>query len=65
MGADGVKSVIRNQICGEVPAVYTGDAVWRINVPSDLLPPDFQDPVIQFDNWKTCSQLLYQEWRNS
>ena len=46
VGADGVKSVIRNQICGEVPAVYTGDAVWRITVPSDLLPPDFQDPVM-------------------
>jgi salicylate hydroxylase len=46
IGADGVKSVIRDQICGEVPAVYTGDAVWRITVQTKLLPPNFQDPVM-------------------
>lgn len=46
VGADGVKSVIRNQICGPIPAVYTGDAVWRITVPTSDLPENFQDPVM-------------------
>jgi len=46
VGADGVKSVIRNQICGEVPVKYTGDAVWRITVPAEKLPPNFQDEVM-------------------
>ena len=46
VGADGVKSVIRNQIAGAVPAVYTGDSAWRITVPKDKLPPDFMEKVM-------------------
>lgn len=33
VGADGLKSVVRKQIAGDVPATYTGDGAWRITVP--------------------------------
>jgi salicylate hydroxylase len=46
VGADGVKSVIRDQICGAVPATYTGDAVWRVTVPAESLPENFMDQVM-------------------
>lgn len=46
IGADGVKSVIRDQICGAVPAAYTGDACWRVTIPSNKLPANFMDQVM-------------------
>lgn len=33
VGADGLKSIVRTQIFGNVPATYTGDGAWRITVP--------------------------------
>lgn len=46
IGADGLKSVVRKQIVGEVPATYTGDAAWRIIVPIERLPKNFLEPVM-------------------
>ena len=46
IGADGVKSVIRDLICGAVPATYTGDAAWRVTVPANQLPENFMDQVM-------------------
>lgn len=46
VGADGVKSAIRDQISGAVPATYTGDSAWRITVPREKLPENFMDPVM-------------------
>lgn len=46
IGADGLKSVVRHQIVGEVPATYTGDAAWRITVPIERLPPNFLEQVM-------------------
>lgn len=46
VGADGVKSVIREQIAGEVPATYTGDSAWRLTVPKEKLPADFMEEVM-------------------
>ena len=46
IGADGIRSVIRAQAKGSVPPLYTGDAVWRIAVPTDRLPPDLFDQVM-------------------
>ena len=46
IGADGLKSVVRRQIVGEVPATYTGDAAWRITVPVERLPENFLEPVM-------------------
>lgn len=46
VGADGLKSVVRDRICGAVPATYTGDAAWRLTVPANQLPENFMDPVM-------------------
>ena len=46
IGADGLKSVVRRQIAGEVPASYTGDAAWRVAVPVSRLPANFLEPVM-------------------
>src|SRR5262249_28517335 len=46
IGADGVKSAVRAQIVGQVPATYTGDAAWRVVVPVERLPPDHLDKVM-------------------
>lgn len=46
VGADGVKSVVRDQICGAVPATYTGDAAWRVTIPAHQLPANFMDQVM-------------------
>lgn len=46
IGADGLKSVICQQIVGNVPATYTGDAAWRVTVPVECLPQNFMDPVM-------------------
>ena len=46
VGADGLKSAVRRQIAGEVPANYTGDAAWRITVPIERLPPNLVEQVM-------------------
>jgi len=46
IGADGLKSALRGQIVGDVPATYTGDAAWRITVPVERLPPGLLEPVM-------------------
>jgi salicylate hydroxylase len=46
VGADGLKSVICQQIAGNVPATYTGDAAWRITVPIERLPQNFMEQVM-------------------
>jgi salicylate hydroxylase len=46
IAADGLKSVVRGQMFGEVPATYTGDAAWRIVVPVDRLPPSLLETVM-------------------
>ena len=46
IGADGLKSVVRRQIVGETPATYTGDAAWRLTIPTSRLPPDLLEPVM-------------------
>jgi salicylate hydroxylase len=46
IAGDGVKSVVRKQLFGDVPATYTGDAAWRIVVPTDRLPKDLLEKVM-------------------
>jgi salicylate hydroxylase len=46
IGADGLKSAVRSQMMGEVPATYTGDCAWRIVVPVDRLPKGLLEPVM-------------------
>ncbi len=46
IGADGLKSVVRTRIAGEIPATYTGDGAWRVTVPTDRLPEKFLGQVM-------------------
>jgi salicylate hydroxylase len=46
VGADGVKSVVRRQLIGADGAVYTGDAAWRICLPTETLPEGFMEQVM-------------------
>ncbi len=46
IGADGLKSVICQQLNGNIPASYTGDAAWRITVPIERLPRNFIEQVM-------------------
>jgi salicylate hydroxylase len=46
IGADGLKSVVREQMLGAAPAVYTGDGAWRIVVPVENLPKDILPQVM-------------------
>ena len=46
IGADGLKSVVARQIVGDIPAQYTGDAAWRLVVPTQQLPKDVLEQVM-------------------
>ncbi len=46
IGADGLKSAVRAQIVGAGEATYTGDAAWRITVPTERLPRDFLEQAM-------------------
>jgi len=46
IGADGVKSAVRAQIAGADHATYTGDAAWRLTLPTDQLPSNFMGEVM-------------------
>ncbi len=43
IGADGIKSAVREQLVGAQSPVFTGQAAWRIVVPADRLPTDFME----------------------
>jgi len=47
IGADGIRSTIRNQIVGEAPVDYSGQVAWRINVPTERLPKDFMEHITE------------------
>jgi 2-polyprenyl-6-methoxyphenol hydroxylase-like FAD-dependent oxidoreductase len=46
IGADGLKSAVRRQFLGDAPATYTGDAAWRLLVPTERLPQDLLGRVM-------------------
>jgi salicylate hydroxylase len=46
IGADGLKSGVRAQMFGAVPATYTGDAAWRAVVPTERLPKNLLEQVM-------------------
>lgn len=46
VGADGVRSVVRDHISGRVAAEYTGDSAWRLTVPRRSLPDGFMPEVM-------------------
>jgi len=46
IGADGIRSVVRAQMSGASTPTYTGDAAWRLLIPTDKLPPNILPPVM-------------------
>jgi salicylate hydroxylase len=46
VAADGVKSVIRDQLLGHREPVFTGNIAWRGVVPADRLPADFMEKTV-------------------
>jgi salicylate hydroxylase len=46
IGADGVKSLVRRILVGADNASYTGDAAWRLTIPTDKLPKGLVPPVM-------------------
>jgi salicylate hydroxylase len=60
IGADGIKSVVRAQMHGFEPANFTGNVAWRVMVPAERLPLDFQPPI--FVNWMGPDKHMVVYW---
>ena len=45
IGADGIRSGIRQQLIGPTKPHYTGNVAWRATVATSTLPPDWMDTV--------------------
>lgn len=46
VAADGINSVIRKQLLGDTPAIFTGNVAWRGVVPVERLPNDWMDTIV-------------------
>jgi salicylate hydroxylase len=46
VGADGIKSAVREQLIGRAPATFTGDVAWRCTVPAERMRPDYMDQIV-------------------
>jgi salicylate hydroxylase len=46
VGADGVKSQVRQHVLGGDQPVFTGQVVWRVLVPVDRVPPDLRTDIV-------------------
>jgi 2-polyprenyl-6-methoxyphenol hydroxylase-like FAD-dependent oxidoreductase len=52
IGADGIRSVVRDQILSNVETLYAGYVAWRALLPETALPPEIHRQV--FDNFTFC-----------
>jgi salicylate hydroxylase len=46
VGADGVRSVVRQHVLGDDKPVFTGQVVWRVLVPVDRVPQDLRTDIV-------------------
>jgi salicylate hydroxylase len=46
IGADGISSTVRRQLCGTNPPVFTGNVAWRGVVPVERLPAQWMETVV-------------------
>jgi salicylate hydroxylase len=54
VGADGLWSVVRARLGDDAPPRFNRRVAWRAMVPSDLVPPELREPVVQlWLGWKT------------
>ena len=46
IGADGIKSVVRQHVLGADRPVFTGQVVWRVIVPVDRIAPELRTDIV-------------------
>ena len=46
IGADGIRSKVRQQLCGSNTPKFTGHVAWRVVVPTSHLPNDWMDKIV-------------------
>ena len=46
IGADGIRSVVRETLFGPARAIFTGNVAWRMLIPVDALPAGFLTPGV-------------------
>ncbi len=59
IGADGIKSAIRDQIVGQEPPNYTGNAAWRVTVPAADVAPEFRSNQVEIWVGPRCHAARY------
>lgn len=46
IGADGIKSVVREHVIGKDAPVFTGQVAWRCIVPTERIPPHLRTDIV-------------------
>ena len=46
VGADGIKSIVRQRVIGNDAPVFTGQVAWRCIVPTKLIPPELRTEIV-------------------
>ncbi len=46
VGADGIKSIVRQHVLGEQAPQFTGQVVWRCMVPTERIPPKLRTAIV-------------------
>jgi salicylate hydroxylase len=46
VGADGIKSVIRQHVVNTDPPVFTGQVAWRLSIPTERIPEAQRPPIV-------------------
>ncbi len=46
IGADGIKSVLRQHLFGDSEPVFTGQVAWRCLVPTEAIPPTLRTDIV-------------------
>jgi len=46
VGADGIKSVVRQYVVDAEPPVFTGQVAWRLSIPTERIPEALRPPVV-------------------
>jgi salicylate hydroxylase len=57
VGADGVKSVVRQHVLGADKPVFTGQVAWRVTVPTGSIPAEHRPP------WRVPGKRSPGPWR--
>ncbi|KZZ70003.1 hypothetical protein A3764_08980 [Sulfitobacter sp. HI0129] len=62
VGADGIHSVVREQMHGKEKPKFTGNVAWRVMIPADKIPRDYQPHI--FVNWMGPKKHMVVYWVN-